>query len=240
MKSIETQGRTVDQAIELGLYKLGVTRDQVRIKILEEAGLFNKARVRLSFNQFSEREQEIKDLAVALFEKMGLNVKIFTEETDNVITVNVSGDDAALAIGKHGDGLNAASHILLLMYNRNKPLDNERVKIIVDSHNYRRHHDETLTIIAKKTAAKAVREGHNIKMAPMTSYERLIIHNALASNTKVIAESEGVEPNRRIVIKLADRENRRKDMSQARKNAQNESDQETASNDASQIRADND
>jgi|GEM_PF-5606284 len=193
MKSIETQGRTVDQAIELGLYKLGVTRDQVRIKILEEAGLFNKARVRLSFNQFSEREQEIKDLAVALFEKMGLNVKIFTEETDNVITVNVS-----------------------------------------------RHHDETLTIIAKKTAAKAVREGHNIKMAPMTSYERLIIHNALASNTKVIAESEGVEPNRRIVIKLADRENRRKDMSQARKNAQNESDQETASNDASQIRADND
>ena len=34
MKSIETQGKTVDQAIELGLYKLGVTRDQVKISIL--------------------------------------------------------------------------------------------------------------------------------------------------------------------------------------------------------------
>ena len=36
MKSIETQGKTVDQAIELGLYKLGTTRDQVKISILEE------------------------------------------------------------------------------------------------------------------------------------------------------------------------------------------------------------
>ena len=60
MKSIETQGKTVDQAIELGLYKLGVTRDQVKITILEQAGLFNKARVKLSVGSESENETSLK------------------------------------------------------------------------------------------------------------------------------------------------------------------------------------
>ena len=62
MKSIETQGKTVDQAIEIGLYKLGVTRDDVKIEILEQAGLFNKARVRLSLGTSSEQENAVKEL----------------------------------------------------------------------------------------------------------------------------------------------------------------------------------
>ena len=62
MKSIETQGKTVDQAIEIGLYKLGVTRDEVKIDILEQAGLFNKARVRISLNTTSPEEGKVKEL----------------------------------------------------------------------------------------------------------------------------------------------------------------------------------
>ena len=73
MKSIETQGKTVDQAIELGLYKLGLTRDQVKITILEQAGLFNKARVKLSVGESSESETTLKTLAEELLAKMGLD-----------------------------------------------------------------------------------------------------------------------------------------------------------------------
>ena len=62
MKSIETQGKTADQAIEIGLYKLGVTRDDVKIEILEQAGLFNKARVRLTIGTSSEEESNVKQL----------------------------------------------------------------------------------------------------------------------------------------------------------------------------------
>ena len=62
MKSIETQGKTADQAIEIGLYKLGVTRDDVKIVILEQAGLFNKARVRLTIGTSSEEESAVKEL----------------------------------------------------------------------------------------------------------------------------------------------------------------------------------
>ena len=74
MKSIETQGKTVDQAIEIGLYKLGVKREDVKIEILEQAGLFNKARVRLSLGSSSKEETEVKELVDKLISLMGLVV----------------------------------------------------------------------------------------------------------------------------------------------------------------------
>ena len=87
MKSIETQGKTVDQAIELGLYKLGLTRDQVKITILEQAGLFNKARVKLSVGQASEAETELKTLTEELLSKMGLDITVSVEEQEDKFSV---------------------------------------------------------------------------------------------------------------------------------------------------------
>lgn len=216
MKSIETQGKTVDQAIELGLYKLGTTRDQVKITILEEAGLFNKARVKLMLNECSEEELAIKNLTQELTSKMGIDVEIDVEETENGFKVNISGKDAALAIGKHGDCLEALSNLLNGIYNKDKS-HNENKRIIVDSNNYRERREGTLTILAKKLASKAIREGRNVKLEPMTSYERRIIHNALQSNDRVETESEGTEPNRYVVIKLMGKTDRRKEKSEERK-----------------------
>jgi len=93
MKSIETQGKTVDQAIEIGLYKLGVTRDDVKIEILEQAGLFNKARVRLSLGTSSEEEAAVKQLVDKLISLMGLEVETFVEEREKDFYVNVNGTD---------------------------------------------------------------------------------------------------------------------------------------------------
>ena len=62
MKSIETSGKTAEQAIELGLYKLGVKRDEVKIEILKQATLFDKAVVRISLNTSSEEETKIQEL----------------------------------------------------------------------------------------------------------------------------------------------------------------------------------
>mgnify|MGYP003303188191 CR=1 FL=1 len=105
MKSIETQGKTVDQAIEIGLYKLGLTRDDVKIDILEQAGLFNKARVRLSVNTTSEEEAVVKELVEKMISLMGLDLDVYVEEREIDFFVNVTGPDSALFIGKHGDSI---------------------------------------------------------------------------------------------------------------------------------------
>lgn len=201
MKSIETQGKTVDQAIEIGLYKLGATREDVKIDILEQAGLFNKARVRISLNVTSPEEGKVKELVEKLISLMGLDLEVYVEEREIDFFVNVTGNDSALFIGKHGDSIEQFQTIVTNIYNNGKPRDAFK-KVTVDSNNYIVKREETLTNLAKRTAGKVIREHKDFKFESMNSYERRIIHSALADHDKVITESYGNEPNRYVVVKL--------------------------------------
>ena len=204
MRSIETQGKTVDQAIELGLYKLGVTRDQVKISILEEAGLFNKARVKLSLDESSETESTLKTFIETLLSKMNLELDVTVEEQEEQFFVDITGKDAALLIGKRGESLDAFQFLVNSIYNKGKKHE-EYKKIIVDSNNYKLKREDTLKILAARMAAKAVRENRDVRLEPMTANERRIIHSALTDNSKVETESKGNEPNRYVVIKLVNK-----------------------------------
>ena len=201
MKSIETQGKTVDQAIELGLYKLGLTRDQVKITILEQAGLFNKARVKLSVGESSESETTLKTLAEELLAKMGLEITVSVEEQEDKFLVEVGGEDAAILIGKRGESMDGFQFLLNALFNKGKKHD-EYKRVVVDSNNYKSRREDTLKILAERTAARAIRENQDIRLEPMSANERRIIHAALASSDKVETESKGNETNRYVVIKL--------------------------------------
>ena len=201
MKSIETQGKTVDQAIEIGLFKLGCTRDDVKIEILEQAGLFNLAKVRLSISTTSPEEGVVKELIEKLISLMGLDLEVYVEEREVDFFVNVTGNDAALFIGKHGDSIEEFQIIANGIYSNGKTRD-EVKRITVDSNNYAVKRQETLIKLAKQTAGKVIREHKDFKFESMNSYERRIIHSALADHDKVITESYGNEPNRYIVVKL--------------------------------------
>ena len=201
MKSIETQGKTVDQAIELGLYKLGLTRDQVKITILEQAGLFNKARVKLSIGESSESETTLKTLAEELLAKMGLEIIVSVEEQEDKFLVEVGGEDAAILIGKRGESMDGFQFLLNALFNKGKKHE-EYKRVVVDSNNYKSRREDTLKILAERTAARAIRENQDIRLEPMSANERRIIHAALASSDKVETESKGNEPNRYVVIKL--------------------------------------
>ncbi len=201
MKSIETQGKTVEQAIEIGLYKLEAKREDVNIEVLEQAGLFNKARVRISLNITSEEEAKVKELIEKIISLMGLDLNVYVEEREKDFLANVTGEDSALFIGKHGDSIEEFQTIVNSIYNKNKPRE-EAKRISVDSNNYIVKREETLTNLAKRTAGKVVRDHRDFKFEPMNSYERRIIHSALSEHDKVITESYGNEPNRYVIVKL--------------------------------------
>lgn len=216
MLSIETQGKTVDQAIELGLYKLGVTRDQVKITILEQAGLFNKARVKLSVGSESESESSLKNLAEELISKMGLEITLSVEEQEDRFMVEIGGEDSAILIGKRGESLDGFQFLLSTLFNKGKKHD-EYKRVVVDSKGYKSRREDTLKILAERTAARAVRENQDIRLEPMSANERRIIHSALASSTKVETESKGNEPNRYVIIKLKNK-NKKNNKNQNRDN----------------------
>ena len=207
MKSIETQGKTVDQAIELGLYKLGATRDQVKITILEQAGLFNKARVKLSIGSESEGETSLKSIIENIIEKMGLDVNVSVEENEDNYLVNLAGEDSAIIIGKRGENLDEFQFMINTIFNKGKKHE-EYKRVVIDSNNYKNRRENTLKVLAQRTAARAVRENHDIRLEPMTANERRIIHSTLADHAKVETESKGNEPNRYVVIKLKNRKNK--------------------------------
>ncbi len=216
MLSIETQGKTVDQAIELGLYKLGTTRDQVKITILEQAGLFNKARVKLSVGSESESESSLKKLTEELISKMGLEITISVEEQEDRFMVEIGGEDSAILIGKRGESLDGFQFLLSTLFNKGKKHD-EYKRVVVDSKGYKSRREDTLKILAERTAARAVRENQDIRLEPMSANERRIIHSALASSTKVETESKGNEPNRYVIIKLKNK-NKKNNENQNRDN----------------------
>lgn len=219
MKSIETQGKTVDQAIEIGLYKLGVTRDQVKISILEQAGLFNKARVRLSLDSSSEAETGLKELVEQITQLMGLSVDVYVEEKEDVFVVDVTGQDAAIFIGKRGDNLEGFGFLINSIYNKGKKAD-EYKRVIVDSDGYKQKREETLKILAARTASRVVNSGRSVKLEPMSANERRIIHTALADHAKVDTVSNGKEPYRYITVVLKNAPDKRKQKHDDRKQAE--------------------
>jgi len=238
MKSIETQGKTADQAIEIGLYKLGVTRDDVKIEILEQAGLFNKARVRLTIGTSSEEEAAVKELVDKLISLMGLEVETFVEEREKDFYVNVTGEDSAIFIGKHGESIEQFQTVINYIYNKDKSRD-EAKHITIDSNKYAERRTETLTNLAKRTAGKVIREHKDFKFEAMNSYERRIIHSALANNDKVITESYGNEPNRCVVVKLKANISRQKNEGQIEDYFEDDSIKVTITDEALDRRDDN-
>ena len=115
--------------------------------------------------------------------------------------VTIEGEDAASLIGHHGETLDAIQYLANLCLARKSDTDHrEYVKVIVDIENYRAKREETLRALARKMADKALRQGRNIHLDPMNSYERRIIHSEIQKIDGVSTHSVGYDENRKIVI----------------------------------------
>ena len=199
MKSVETVGKTVEQAIELALYKLETTRDKVKIQILNEGGLFDKAKVKVMLNKESEQEKTIREFVEALLQKLNVTCTCVVEETPEEFRVEMQGEDAGAVIGKRGDTLNALQVLVNQIVNKQKHGD-EYKRVVLDCENYRDRREETLRLLAARMANKAVRSKQTVKLEPMTAAERRIIHTELQNDSRVFTESVGEEPNRYLTI----------------------------------------
>lgn len=201
MKQITASGQTVDEAVQTALEQLNTTRDQVDIEIIDEGnkgifGLFGSkpavVNVTVRKNQVEEAEKFIREVA----SHMNISIDIQTTVKDNHVTFELSGDKIALLIGRRGQTLNAFQYLIQLVINRS---GHEFYRITLDAEGYRKRREETLMKLAERMGQKALHLNRKVKLEPMPPYERKIIHKAL-QDQEVKTYSEGVEPNRYIVI----------------------------------------
>ena len=134
-----------------------------------------------------------------ILETLELDNIVEMELENNTLNVNVNGDENRLGIliGKRGVTLDSIQYILNLIVNKKS---SRYIRVNLDSSGYRDKRKKTLENLAGKMANKVLKTGRSIKLEPMNSYERKIIHTALQDFEGVLTHSEGKDPFRKVVI----------------------------------------
>ncbi|WP_342558209.1 RNA-binding cell elongation regulator Jag/EloR [Metasolibacillus sp. FSL K6-0083] len=142
--------------------------------------------------------QEAKAYIESVAESMGINDLQIEHETEGKYTTfKLESEKAALLIGKRGQTLNALQQLTQLVLNKSAK---SFMLVKLDVEDYRERRRIALEQLAERMADKAVRTGKQVMLEPMPSYERKIIHHALTNRLDIETYSEGVEPNRYLVI----------------------------------------
>lgn len=119
------------------------------------------------------------------------------EGDEGEIILDIVGDDLGVLIGRHGKTLDAFQTLVAAATNRALGF---RHPIVVDVEGYRHRRRAKLEEIGKRAAEKAARTGQSVKLRPMSSYERRVVHVFLRDDRRVITASEGDEPFRQVVV----------------------------------------
>jgi len=223
-KSIISEGKTTNEAIENGLRKLNVSKDRVEIKVLEnedKRSFFSilaprivkvemtlkeeKKEVRTKKEiQLSEEEQELarknlEQFMDSLLKELPENTKYEIEKNNTGLNVNINNENLGFLIGYRGETLYAIQNIMSAV--AGKGIDN-KVRVILDIEGYKAKRQKTLEDLAQKVAKTVIKTRKSVTLEPMQAYERKIIHSKLQENNKVETKSIGEEPRRRIVVSL--------------------------------------
>jgi len=225
MKWVEKTAKTIDEAVEMALKELNLTKDNVDIEILEQPnkGLFGLigtrlAKVRVTVKEREEKKEELpivhkkdngedkkkeKDIAYKFLREvlncMDIKAEIKIKCVDTGLYINLVGPKMGTIIGRRGQTLDSLQYLVSLVVNKDKGKD-EYVRIVLDTENYRKKREETLVRLANRLAERVVRTRKKIELEPMNPYERRIIHSTLQNHPSVFTYSEGEEPNRKVII----------------------------------------
>lgn len=205
MESKEFQGKTVEEALESAALALSVSKESIDYTVIDEGSrgflsIIGSKPAKIMVNLKRDSVKEAKKFLYDIFENMGISATIETEESDDVVRMNIYGDNMGIIIGYRGETLDSLQYLTSLVLNKdhNEPYK----KIVLDAENYRLKREQTLRNLAEKTASRVMKSGRPFKLEPMNPYERRIIHSELQGNSEIVTFSEGEEPYRRVVVNL--------------------------------------
>jgi spoIIIJ-associated protein len=142
-------------------------------------------------------------LVAELLGHMGLSCRVASpvlEEDGTRLRLQVSGEDAALVIGRQGQTLDAIELVVNRMVDRQWP---GSLQITLDAEGYRDRRAQKLIDVAYQEASKVRRSGRAIELEPMSPRDRRSVHLALQDEPGVSTRSEGEGAYRHIIIEPA-------------------------------------
>lgn len=131
--------------------------------------------------------------------EMGLDLKVDSTWTDEGCLLNLSGEDAHLALAENGELLDAFEVLLFQVMGRG--LDRQH-RFVVDADGFRQTRKAELHAMAKFAAGHVRKNGIPFTFGVLNSTERRVIHMALQQEEDLLTESVGEGRERRLQVRL--------------------------------------
>jgi len=201
VKQVEASGRTVEEAVERALTRLGAAAEDVTVEVLDAGargvlGLgVREARVRVTLKEGPAAA--VHRVAERFIRALGFPAAVRVREAQDAVLVEFHGKNLGPLIGRHGVTLEAVELLLGLLVARTV---DSRVRVSVDVEGYWQRRRAWLERMAQQAADRAERQRRPVVLPPMSARERRIIHTVLASRSGVATASSGEGADRRITI----------------------------------------
>ncbi len=148
-----------------------------------------------------EREGDIAaDYLEGLLDIADLDGDIDIDVEGSRASVSIVGADLGKLVGRDGVTLEALQELTRLAVHRETGV---RSRLMLDVGGHRARRREELTALGTRTAEQVRTGGEAVRLDPMTPFERKVVHDAVSAVDGVVSESEGEEPERRIVVRPA-------------------------------------
>ncbi|MBE5975547.1 MULTISPECIES: RNA-binding cell elongation regulator Jag/EloR [Lacrimispora] len=206
MDMITVSAKTVDEAITKALIQLETTSDKLEYEIVDKGsnGILGFIGSKPAVIR-ARKKETLEDMAMTFLSdvfgamNLGVSMEAAFDQGERELSINMSGDDMGILIGKRGQTLDSLQYLVSLVVNKESE---DYIRVKLDTENYRERRKETLETLAKNIAYKVKRTRRPVSLEPMNPYERRIIHSALQNDKFVVTRSDGEEPFRHVVISL--------------------------------------
>lgn len=203
MEEIVEEGKTVEEAIESALKRLGMEREEVEIEVIDQGGKgmltwrgAKPAVVRVVPRRsgVAWAERITKDILALM--QINAHIQSYDRDGIQVLDVEAAGLEGLL-IGKNGQTLSALQHIVDRILHKKGV---KGMKAMIDIANYRKRRNEMLAEKARNLAIQAKNLKSEVAMDPLPPSDRRVIHLALSNDPKVRTYTIGEGLMRSVVV----------------------------------------
>ena len=145
----------------------------------------------------AEKREQAAMVLREVLERMGIEAEVSAFDDGDRVILDAHGGESGLIIGKKGATLDALQYLVNRIV---FPRPGERPMVVVDAEGYRGRREDTLVDMANRLAEKVQRSGRPAASEAMSAHDRRIMHKALVDIPGIRTESEGDEPQRRVVV----------------------------------------
>lgn len=197
----------------INVYKyVDIKEEDCRLKCLEDLDVYNNEILTKEYEEEDKyvmevvKKEDVKSFIREYLEKitkeMGISVKLEINEYDDVFTVKMFSNNNPILIGKDGRTLTALQTLLRQTLSNHIKFN---VKINLDASNYKVKKEKYFENDIKKIINEIMKTKDEIKLDPMNSYKRRIVHSIASEYYNIETESFGEEPNRYVVIRYVEK-----------------------------------